>query len=268
MKVVTAYPDGVFSWVDLSSHNFAAAKAFYHGLFGWDTLEIPMSEDYSYHMFQINGYDVAGGSQLTEGMVPPGTPSHWSSYVNHSDVDSVVAKVADAGGVVVAPPFDVMESGRMAVIQDPTGAMVGIWQPKNHIGAKLVNQPHTLIWNELQTRDGEAAKAFYTAVFGWETELDPSGSGYVMFKANGRIQAGMMVMDESWGPVPPNWAVYFMTEDVAATAAKAEELGGTLLVPVTPAGQMGHFTVIQDPSGAVFTAMQFSGPVDPPPGHE
>ncbi|MCA9996582.1 MAG: VOC family protein [Anaerolineales bacterium] len=265
MKVVTAYPDGIFSWIDLASTDFAAAKAFYHGLFGWDALEIPMSEDYSYYMFQIQGHDVAGGSQMMEGMMPPGTPSHWTSYVNHSDIDSVVAKVADAGGTVIAPPMDVMESGRLAMIQDPTGAMVGIWQPNQHIGAKLVNQPNTLIWNELQTRDVAAAKAFYEKVFGWENQTDDNG--YVVFKADGRIQAGMMQIDDSWGPVPPNWAVYFMTEDVAATAAKAQELGGNVLVPIMQAGEMGHFAVIQDPSGAVFTAMQFNGPVDPPPGH-
>lgn len=265
MKLVTAYPDGVFSWVDLTSTDFAAAKAFYEGLFGWEALEVPMNEHYSYYMFQIDGHNVAGGSPMMADMQAQGMPSHWSSYVNHSDIDSVTAKVAGAGGNVIAPPFDIMDSGRMGVVQDPTGAMVGLWQPNNHPGASLVNQPNTLVWNELQTRDGEAAKAFYNAILDWEAHTDDNG--YVLFKANGRIQAGMMVMDESWGPVPPNWAVYFMTEDVAATAAKAQELGGNIIVPVSVAGEMGRFAVIQDPSGGIFTAMQFNGPVDPPPGH-
>lgn len=265
MKVVTSYPNGLFSWVDLSTTDPEGAKAFYGGLFGWDAVDIPTPMGPAYTMFRIQGYNVAGGGPLPPDMQAQGVPPFWSSYVNHADLDSVLAKVADAGGAVVMPAMDVMEEGRMAMIQDPTGAVVGIWQPKNHIGAQLVNMDNTLVWTELQTRDAETAAKFYADVFGWTHSQDPSG--YHMFAADGRIQAGMMQMDDSWGPVPPNWAVYFMVADIDATAAKVQELGGAILVPATKAGEMGIFIVIQDPQGAVFTAMQFDGPVDPPPGH-
>lgn len=260
MHVVKKYPDGVFSWVDLSTQDQEGAKAFYSGLFGWSFLDIPISDDSVYSMAQIEGYNVAGLGQAMD----PNMPTFWASYVNHSDIDTIADRAAKAGGVVMMPPMDVMDSGRMTMIQDPSGAVVGVWQPKNHTGAQLVNMPNTLVWNELQTRDPEAAKAFYAATFGWTDSSDPNG--YVMFSVDERIQAGMITMDESWGPVPPNWAVYFMVEDVDASVAKAQSLGGTIMVPPTAAGEMGRFAAVQDPQGGVFTVMQFNGPVDTPPG--
>lgn len=260
MHVVKKYPDGVFSWVDLSTNDQEGAKAFYSGLFGWSFLDIPLDENMYYSMAQIEGYNVAGLGPAMD----PNMPTLWSSYVNHSNIDAVADRAAKAGGNVMMPPMDVMDSGRMALIQDPTGAVVGVWQPNNHIGAQLVNMPNALVWNELQTRDLETAKAFYAATFGWTDSSDPSG--YVMFSVDDRVQAGMMAMDESWGPVPPNWSVYFMVEDVEAAAAKVKELGGTVMVPPTAAGEMGRFAVVQDPQGGVFTVMTFNGPVDTPPG--
>lgn len=265
MKVVTKYPNGLFSWVDLSTTDPEAAKAFYGGLFGWDAVDIPTPMGPPYTMFRIEGYNVAGAGPLPPDMRAQGVPPFWSSYVNHESVDAVLEKVSAAGGTVVMPVMDVMEEGRMAMIQDPTGAVVGIWQPKNHIGAQLVNMDNTLVWNELQTRDTAAAAAFYADVLDWGHSED--GTGYGMFSVDERIQAGMMQIDDSWGPMPPNWAVYFMVADIAATVAKAQELGGTVVVPTTKAGEMGTFAVIQDPQGAIFTAMQFDGPVDAPPGH-
>ena len=177
----------------------------------------------------------------------------------------VYEKAGAAGGTVAMPAMDVMDSGRMIIIQDPTGAMVGLWQPKGHIGAQLVNMPNALVWNELQTKDVDAAMRFYGTVFGWGHDQDPNG--YQMFKLGERMQAGMLKMDESWGEIPPHWGVYFMSEDIEATAAKAKELGGVIHVPPTSTGTVGRFSVIQDPQGGVFTAMQFDGPVDPPPGY-
>ncbi len=264
MKVVTAYPDGLFNWVDLTTSDQEGAKAFYGGLFGWEAVDMPTPMGPMYTMFRIQGYNVAGGGPLPPDMVAQGIPPYWMSYVKHSDVDSVVAKAAAAGGTVVMPAMDVMEEGRMALIQDPTGAMFGVWQPQNHMGAQLVNMNNTLVWNELETRDAKTAAAFYATVFGWTYSQDPSG--YHTFANDGRVQAGMMEMDDSWGPMPPSWSAYFMVADIQATVAKAQALGGKILLPFTKAGEMGTFAVIQDPQGAVFTAMQFDGPVDEPPG--
>ena len=264
MHVVTKYPDGLFSWVDLATTDVAGAKAFYGGLFGWDAVDMPIDIGGFYTTLQIDGKSVAGLGQMQPDMQAQGVPSFWTAYVNHSDVDTVAGRAQAAGGTLLFPPMDVMQEGRMTMIQDPTGAIFGVWQPRNHIGAQLVNMPNTLVWTELQTRDTDAATAFYSAVFGWTHSVD--GSGYVMFAQDGRIQAGMMRMDDSWGPVPPNWAIYFMVEDVEAAVSKVRELGGNVMVPPTQAGEMGRFAVVQDPQGGAFTVMQFSGPVDLPPG--
>jgi len=266
MQVVKQYPDGLFCWVDLSTTDQEAAKAFYGGLFGWEFKDMPIDMGGFYTMCQIDGNNVAGLGGMSPDMQEQGIPPFWSSYVKHTNVDAIAEKVPAAGGTLMFPPMDVMGEGRMTMFMDPTGAACGIWQPKNHTGAQLVNIPNTLIWNELQTRDSAAAKTFYTQVFDWGYAEDDHGYG--MFKAGDRIQAGMMQMDENWdASIPSNWAVYFMVTDVAAYVTKAQELGGNIIVPVTSAGEMGKFAVVQDPQGAVFTIMQFSGPADPPPGY-
>lgn len=266
MRVVTSYPNGIFCWVDLATTDAAAAKAFYQGLFGWEAEDRPTDMGVPYTMFQIEGKNVAGASEMSPDMKEQGVPPVWISYVKHDDVDAIATKVQEAGGTVVMPPMDVMEEGRMMLVQDPTGAPFGVWQPRNHIGAELVNRSNALVWNELQTRNGDAAKAFYSEVFGWTHDVD--STGYVTFKQDDRLHSGMLLMDESWDEsIPPNWTVYFLVEDVDAKVAKAQELGGSVFVPPTAAGEMGRFSVLQDPQGGIFTVMKFDGPVDPPPGY-
>jgi predicted enzyme related to lactoylglutathione lyase len=266
MYVVKKYPDGVFCWVDLTTTDPEAAKAFYGGLFGWEFEDLPTDMGSFYTMCRIDGKNVAGLGPMPPDMQAQGAPPMWSSYVKHDNVDSIAAKLSGAGGALMMPPMDVMDNGRMLMATDPTGAVFGVWQPKNHIGAQLVNMANTLVWNELQTRDVEAAKAFYTAVFGWGAQVD--ANGYVTFQVEGRTHAGMMQIEESWGPVPPNWSVYFMVADVHASTDKVKALGGNIMVPPTKAGEMGEFTVVQDPQGGAFTIMQFDGPTDIPPGIE
>lgn len=265
MQVVKNYPDGVFCWIDLATTDPAGAKAFYSGLFGWDFDDRPIDGGGVYSMAQIEGYNVAGLGEMPPDMQAQGMPPFWASYVKHSDVDAVAAKVAAAGGTLMFPPMDVMNEGRMAMLQDPAGAVVGVWQPKNHTGAELANMANALVWNELQTRDAAGAKAFFGEVLGWTFDSDPNG--YVMCKVNGRTQAGIMQIDENWGDVPNNWAVYFAVDNLETSVAKARELGGNVLVPPSSAGEMGQFSVVQDPQGGAFTIMQFNGPMDPPPGY-
>ena len=265
MKVVSEYPNGVFSWVDLGTTDTEAAKTFYSALFDWSFLDIPTESGNVYSMGQIEGKNVAGLGPLDPETLAQGVPPYWSSYVKHDDVDAVAARAAEAGGNVLFPPFDVTEAGRMTMIQDPTGAMFGVWQPGDHIGAQLVNMPNTLVWNELQTRGIDEARAFYGAVFDWAYDTD--ANGYVTCKVDDRVQAGMMQTADSMGDIPPNWSIYFLVEDVEATAAKAQELGGKVLVPPSPAGELGTFSVVQDPQGAVFGVIQYNGPASPPPGY-
>lgn len=265
MQVVKAYPDGMFSWIDLATNDAAGAKEFYSGLFGWEFEDRPIPDGGVYIMAKLHGHNVAGMTEMDGAeMEAQGMPPLWSSYINHSDVDGIAKKVEQAGGNAMMPPMDVMEEGRMGFFQDPLGAPFGVWQPKNHTGAELVNIPGALVWNELQIKNAEPAKKFYSDVFGWESSED--GNGYNMFGIDGRIQAGMIVLDESY-PVPPHWAVYFMVDDVAKSTEKLKELGGTAMIENNPAGEMGAFTAAMDPQGASFVIMEFSGPVDAPPGY-
>lgn len=265
MKIVKKYPDGIFSWVDLTTTDIAGAHVFYSGLFGWEPDPTPLPDDGgSYTNFRIDGYSVAGGGQMPPDMAASGMPSFWTSYVNHHDVDAVAARVAEAGGTVLFPPMDIMDQGRMGMFVDPQGATFGVWQPAAHIGAQVVNQPNSLVWNELQARDPKAAIAFYNSVFGWAVREDPH---YTMWQDdNERVHCGLMRIDESWGDVPPNWLAYFLVEDVDAAAARAIELGGVAHHGPTDFGDMGRLAVLGDPQGAVFAVINFNGPVDEPPG--
>ena len=252
---IQSYPDGVFSWIDIATTDIDGAKAFYGGLFGWTSTDIPLPDDAVYVMFFLNGLSVAGCGSLSEEMAQQGMPPFWTSYINHSDVDEVAEKARQAGGQVPLEPMDVMESGRMTMIQGPSGAVVGVWQPKDHTGAEVANEYNSLVWNELQTRDPEGDRAFYKSVFGWTDAVDENG--YIIFSNNDRMQAGAMEMDESWDEhIPSNWSIYFRVEDIEDAAAKVRGLGGTVVVPPSPAGEIGTFSVVQDPQGATFNLIQ------------
>lgn len=264
MKIVSKYPDGVFGWVDLSTTDLEAAHAFYSALFGWTPDNQPLPGGGSYTNFRINGYTVAGASEMMPEMQANGVPPAWASYVIHSDIDAVAARAAEAGATVFVEPMDVMEHGRMAYFADPTGAVVGLWQPNRHIGAQVVNQSNSLVWNELQTNDREGARAFYRQVFDWDEKLDPSG--YLMWADGERVYCGCMSIGEDWGEVPPHWLVYFLVDDLDAAAARVVELGGVVHHGPSDAGNLGRLAVVGDPQGAVFALIHFNGPADEPPG--
>ncbi len=267
MHIVSKYPNGIFNWVDLSTTDMEGAKAFYSALFGWETTDTLINADMGgvYTNFKLNGYNVAGGGQISPEMQAQGMPTFWGSYVKHDDADAIAERITAAGGTLMMPPMDVMEEGRMVMAVDPTGATFGVWQPRNHIGAELVNIPNSLVWNELATRDTAAAAAFYQAVFGWTGETD--ANGYTTFIMDGRRHAGMMELDSNWDPnTPANWTVYFAVDDLNATVAKAQQLGGNIIMPSISAGEVGTLAIIQDPQGATFAVIQLNGPADPPPG--
>ncbi|MFN2137091.1 MAG: VOC family protein [Candidatus Promineifilaceae bacterium] len=256
----TSYPDGAVSWVDLATTDVAGAKRFYAGLFGWTFSDLPIDSGGVYSMAEIEGKQVTGLGQLPPEMQQQGVPPMWTAYVNHHSIDLVVERTGEAGGSVLMPPLDVMDSGRMTNIQDPTGAAIGVWQPKQHKGAQLQHVPGALTWAELQTKDVPAAKKFYHAVFDWDYEVD--ANDYVLAKKGDNALAGMMEIQEDWGETPPNWTVYFQSGDVEASVVKVKELGGSVLVPPMPAGELGKFAVAQDPQGAVFSILEYKAAPD------
>ncbi|MHB8646713.1 MAG: VOC family protein [Thermomicrobiales bacterium] len=251
MVEMTEYVPGTPSWVDVSTPDMEATKAFYRGLFGWEAITYPDMGGYT--NFTVNGKLVCGAAPT---MSPDQQPA-WSTYISVADADATAQAVRDNGGHVAYPPMDVMALGRLAVFTDPTGASCSIWQPGQHKGAQIVNEPGSFIWNELDTRDMDAAKTFYTKVFPWTAETNGEGErAYTEWKVDGRSVAGGMVIGEQFPPnVPPNWLTYFAVTDSDATVAKAKELGGTAIMPGMDTDQ-GRIAIIADPHGAVFATIQ------------
>jgi uncharacterized protein len=242
----TSHTPGTFSWTDLATTDTEAAKRFYSGLFGWDHDDQPIpGGDSVYTMLLRDGKAVAALFEGQEGM-----PTAWSSYVTVESADAAAAKATDLGGTLMAEPFDVMDAGRMAVIQDPTGAVVSVWEPHGSIGATFVNGPGALTLNQLNTPDPEAAGRFYEGLFGWRTEGVAGGDQPYWGIYNGeRLNGGMMGLPPDAG-APPHWLVYFGSADADADAARIGELGGQVMVPPldVPGGRV---LVAQDPQGAV-----------------
>jgi uncharacterized protein len=261
MTEVNKHAPGTFSWVELGTTDAAGAKKFYSGLFGWEIDDVPMGEGRVYTMLKLRGKEVAALYVQDEQQRSQGVPAHWLSYVTVASADDSAAQARSHGGKVLMEPFDVMDVGRMAVVQDPTGATLALWEAGRHIGARLVGEPGTLAWSELATNDTEKAGQFYTNLFGWGLQVQQTGPvPYTTFTRGDRPGAGMLPMTEEWGDMPPNWMTYFGVADCNASVEKAKSLGGNIMVPVTKAPGVGHFAVIQDPQGAVFSIIKFDRP--------
>ena len=258
MPDVDRYVHGTPSWVDLATPDPAAAKEFYGALFGWTFEENDTDQPgVTYTMASKRGRSVAGVMQLSEEMAASGMPPCWTSYVTVDDLEGTAAKVAPAGGQVLQPPMDVMEAGRMAVVADSTGAVLALWEPKEHIGAEVVNEHGALTWNELLSADVPTAAAFYAEVLGWTAETAPMPMGdYTVFRTPGGNESGIAGGMTPPMEMPSVWAVYFSVDDCAATVAAAEAAGATVLMPPTPVPEVGTMAALVDPQGAAFSILQ------------
>jgi uncharacterized protein len=271
------YIPGVPCWVDTSQPHPEAALDFYGGLFGWEFEDVlPQGSEGKYFIARLGGGDVAAVGSIPEALPAVAT---WNTYIWVDSADETGAKVREAGGDVVMEPFDIMDSGRMAVFTDPEGAAFCVWQAKEHKGATIVNEHGSLNFNGLNTRDVEGAKSFYGSVFGW-TVLDLPGAemwtlpGYgdhlESFTPGLREQVAEVGGPEGFEDVvasinpipddqpdtPPHWSVTFAVDDADATAAKATELGGNVIVAPFDAPWV-RMTVINDPQGATLIASKF-----------
>lgn len=257
MSERTSYPPGTPCWVELSgTPDIEASARFYAELLGWEMPELPNSAELGgYRRAKKGGRDVAGVSPRMQ----DGQPTAWATYVSVADAAATVARVGEAGGVMIAEPMDVQGLGTMAVFTDPAGAACGIWQPGSFPGAELVNETGAFGWNELGTRDTAAAKEFYGAVFGWgyEDEESERAGTYTIWKVGEAMVGGMLDMNALGMPaeVPPNWLVYFGVEDADAAVEKVTSGGGTVMnspidIPV------GRFAVVADQFGATFAVMK------------
>jgi uncharacterized protein len=246
-----SYKPGTFSWAELASRDTDGAKAFYTGLFGWSYEDNPIGDAGVYTMFSKDGRRVAA---LHAGQ-QEGAPPLWLSYVTVEDADATTERAKELGASVFAGPFDVMEAGRMSVLADPQGAAFAVWQPRDNIGADLVNTVGALTLNQLNTSDTSAAGEFYSSLFGWEVRgVDAPGPPYYGIYNDGALNAGMMGLPEG-SPGPPHWLVYFGSEDLDAAVERIGELGGrTLVEPMEVPG--GRIAVAQDPQGGTFALVE------------
>jgi uncharacterized protein len=256
----TSYAPGTFSWVDLATTDVDAARGFYGALFGWESEDLPAGEDATYTMLRKDGHDVAAMYAMRSDQRAAGVPPHWLSYVTVADVDDVAARAAELGGTVLAEPFDVLDAGRMAPIADPHGAQLALWQPGRNIGAKLVNEPGSLCWNDLFTPAPEEAGGFYGALFGWTIErIEGAEPAYYTIRNAAASNGGVMQAPPDQ-PGAPFWNAYFAIEDTDGAVATTEAAGGRVLMgPLdVPAGRIA---VVMDPQGAAFSL--FQGELDP-----
>ncbi len=250
MVRIGGYAPGAFCWAELATSDAESATKFYSDMFGWQVNAIPFPGGI-YNMMQMDNNDAAA---IMGGM--PDRPTAWAVYFSVASADESAAKVTELGGKIVAGPFDVMAHGRMAVAQDPQGAFFSLWQPAGHIGATYGGPSGQVVWPELATADPAEAITFYSGLFGWKTkpETGVASAQYVELINDATAFGGLLPMHgEKWKGVPPHWMIYITVADCDQSAAKATGLGAVTCVPPTPIPDVGRFSVITDPQGAVFS---------------
>jgi predicted enzyme related to lactoylglutathione lyase len=264
MPEVTQHQPGSFCWIELGTSDPPTAKKFYSDIFGWQTEDMPSGPDSVYTMLKLRGLEVGALYKLNQEQTADGALPHWMSYVAVASADETAARAKSLGGTLRAEPFDVMDVGRMAVIQDPQGAILSIWQAKRHIGTRLADESGTFCWNELWTPDPRNAREFYTGLFGWVAK--PSGGsgapdGYTEWATGGRSIGGMLQIEPQMGPVPPSWLPYFIVDSCDASSQRAQAAGGTAQIAPMDIPNVGRFAVLRDPQGAMFAIINLTGSV-------
>ncbi len=241
----TSHPPGTLSWADLAVRDLEGAKRFYGGLFGWEFEDQPMGEGSVYSMARLRGLDAAALFNTED------QPPHWNLYITVESADAAAERAGELGASVMMGPFDVFEAGRMAVVQDPTGAIVSAWEPRANIGAKVVNEPSALSWADLVTPDPDPAARFYGDWLGWTVEEIPGAGGYRVITNGDRSNGGMPPWLPEMGDSPPHWMPYFGIDDLDAALERIKELGGRHVAgPVQVPS--GAFAVMTDAEGAFF----------------
>lgn len=251
----TEHAPGTFSWAELATSDADAAKSFYTGLFGWEAQDVPMpGGGGNYTFLKQAGLEAAAlHSHLPDDATP-----HWASYVTVAGADDAAERARELGGEVLGGPFDVGDAGRMAILRDPQGAMVCVWEPKESIGARVVNDPGSLTMNQLNASAPTVARDFYSDLFGWRFEQVSEQPPYWGIHNGDRLNGGMMPLPDG-DPAPSHWLVYFTSADLDVDNEKIGALGGKVVVPPMPI-PAGRFLVASDPQGAYFAL--FAGEID------
>ncbi|MEQ1875348.1 MAG: VOC family protein [Bdellovibrionia bacterium] len=256
MPEIKRHEQGKFCWVELATADAAGAKKFYSSLFGWTLEEVPFGEGQTYTKLQKNSKDVAALYGLMPDQRKAGIRSHWAAYLAVDDADEIVKKAVKAGAKAMCPVLDVMDVGRMATLQDPSGAFINVWQAKRHTGAGVIDEHATLGWCELLTNDTAKAEKFYSDVFGWKAEKFKGETTYFEFKLNGKSVAGMMPFPKAATGAVPHWMTYFMVSSCDDFVGKARSSAARICLPPTDIPGVGRISSIEDPQGAVFAVYE------------
>ena len=264
MPNMSQHAFGRYCWIDLATTDPEAAQSFYGALMGWEFDNMLNEGELIYSMIQLDGKHVAGMGQLQPPQLEAGMPPTWSSYVCVEDAGEMVKKCEALGAQTLAGPMDVFDSGVLAALADPNGAVFSLWQPKDHMGFQVMMEPNTYCWVELYANNPTEDAEFYKSAFGWGLAADPDPNHpYLRFNQEvreggdewERQVAGVLQIQPDMGEVPPHWHVYFQVADVSASLQKALELGGEQIHPVIEMPKV-KLVGIRDPQGAHFTLMQ------------
>ena len=258
MPQIDEFRIGTFCWAELSTNDQPGAKAFYSKIFGWTPVELPIGPDQVYTMFQLEQCEVGAVCTLSYDQREHGVVPHWMLYVAVENADATTAKAESVGARILAKPFDVFDAGRMAVLQDPSGAIFSIWQAKTSLGIRLTGVPGTLCWADLATSDQAAAEVFYRSLFGWELTPGEVHTGYLHIVNSGEFIGGIPPVNAFHG-APPHWLLYFLVAQLGPTLEQLKQGGGTVVVPATEIEKTGRFAVVRDPQGAFFALFEAPG---------
>ncbi|MFP4369846.1 MAG: VOC family protein [Candidatus Kapaibacterium sp.] len=257
MAEFTKHEPHTFCWLDLGTSDTASAKEFYSELFGWEPFDTPAGEEGVYTMLNKNGKPAAALYELSEQQKQMNIPPHWMTYITVDDAEESSKKADSLGGKILMGPIDVMGEGKMSLVQDPEGGLVGLWQPMKHIGAAYKQEHGALAWTEFGTHDKSKPVPFYEGLCGWKADTQPMGEGeYTLFKMGEQMAAGLYEMPEGMEDIPPHWLPYIQVDNIDKALETVDKHDGEIMMPKMHAPGVGHFSVVRDPQGAVFGLIQ------------
>ncbi|HLJ83540.1 MAG TPA: VOC family protein [Candidatus Eremiobacteraceae bacterium] len=254
MKIIRKYRPGEMCWTDLGTPDFAGAKKFYRAIFGWTAKDLPMGPGFDYAMMRVKGKKVCVLYGMPEDQRAAKVTPLWLPYVSVANVAATVKKARAAGGKIIVQPRDVKE-GSMAVIKDPAGAAIGLWQAGSHAGATISKTPGAVCWHDLNTPKAGIAAKFYAKVFGWKwSAKDVSGKKYTTFQLGKQSACGMWPIPMKG--LPPSWVTHWQVTDCAKLVTKVKRLGGRVVMGATAVPGVCRFAILKDPKGAVFGILE------------
>ncbi len=247
---------GSVCWLELGTTDRNGAKNFYSNLFGWEAQDMTMGPEMVYTILRSGRNDVGGAYQLMKEQLDAHVPPHWMPYIKVENADASMPKAIQAGGRQIVAPGDIPNVGRFAVVQDPTGAIISIFQPGQHRGLQNFRDVGALCWMDLNSSDPERAAKFYSDWLGWTYETGKDGYRHIMNGSKEDMLGGIPSQMHAPPGTPSHWMCYFHVADGKATAAKAAQLGASTIMPPTLMPDVGTIAVLMDPQGAVFALYQ------------